>query len=134
MTDQTGKSQALELAGIFHYVLAALIFLGGLPALIMMGIGTVSVMGVLSDRPHDMNIALLVLGLIFFAGPMLYLAVTLVMAILVLMAGRRISRRTNLAFCQVIAGLECLCVPFGTVLGIWTLILLTKDVVKNEFH
>lgn len=134
MTDQTGKSQALELAGIFHYVLAALIFVGGLPALIMMGIGTVSIMGVLTDGTEDMNIALIPLGLIFFVGPLLYLAVMLVMAILVLMAGRRIGNRTNLAFCQVIAGLECLCVPFGTVLGIWTLILLTQDGVKNEFH
>lgn len=134
MAEQTSKSQNLELAGIFHYVLAAFIFLSGLPALIFMGIGSVAVMGILSDQPHDAEIGLFAVGLIFFVGPLIWLAIMVVLAVLVLMAGRRIGRRTNLGFCQIVAGLECLFVPFGTILGIITLSLLTREDVRGEFR
>lgn len=134
MAEQTGRSQSLEMAGIFHYVLAALMVLGGAPALVMMGIGSIAAMGVLSDKPQDMNVGLFAIGMIFFAGPLIYLGLMLALAILTLMTGRRIGRRMNLGFCQMVAGLECLFVPFGTILGIVTLILLTKEDVRGEFH
>ena len=37
-------------------------------------------------------------------------------------------------YCMVIASLECLFMPFGTVLGIFTLILLNKDSVIEIFE
>ena len=39
-------------------------------------------------------------------------------AILVLLAGRFIARRKRYMFCFVMAGVECLFMPFGTVLGV----------------
>jgi len=134
MAETTIKSQTLELAGIFHYVLAALIFIGALPALIMMGIGSIAVMGILSDGPQDAEIGLFAVSLLFFGAPLVYMGLFWTLAALVLMAGRRIGQRTNLGFCQVIAGLECLFVPFGTILGVLTLILLTRDDVQREFQ
>lgn len=126
-------SQTLELLSIFHYVLAALIYLKGAAALIFMGIGTIAVSGVLADQPDDMAVALVVLGLIFFAAPLVFLAAAWTAATLVLIAGRRIAKRTHLTYCQIIAGLECLCVPFGTILGVFTLITLTRPEVKDCF-
>lgn len=133
MTNNSSTSQTLDLLAIFHYVLAALIYLKGAAALIFIGIGTIAVFGVLSDQPHDMAVALVVLGLIFFLAPMLFLALMWTAATLVLIAGRRIAKRTNLTYCQVVAGLECLCVPFGTILGVFTLIGLTRPEVKDSF-
>ncbi len=134
MTDNNPSSQKLELISIFHYVLAAFIFIKGAGALIMMGIGTLLTIGILSDQPHDMEEGLIVIGLIFFVFPMLVLLVSWTLATLVLLAGRRISKRTNLAYCQIVAGLECLCAPFGTILGIFSLINLTKPEVKETFE
>lgn len=134
MAETTNKSQTLELAGIFHYVLAAFIFISGLPALIFMGIGSIAVMGILSDSPHDAEIGLFAVSLIFFVGPLVYMGLFWTLAALVLMAGRRIGQRTNLGFCQIIAGLECLFVPFGTILGVLTLLLLTREDVRGEFQ
>lgn len=133
MAEQTSKSQNLDLAGIFHYVLAAFIFLNSLAGLIFLGIGTVAILGVLADRPHDMNVAIFAIGIIFFLGPLIYMGLMWTLAVLVFMAGKRITQRTSLGFCQVVAGLECLFVPFGTILGIVTLILLTKEDARNEF-
>ena len=134
MTANQSDSQSLDLLSVFHYVLAALMYLKGAFALILMGIGTIAVSGVLSDRPHDMAVALVTLGLIFFVGPLILLALTWILATLVLIAGRRIAKRTNLRYCQIIAGLECICVPFGTILGIFALIHLTKPEAKEAFN
>lgn len=133
MTDNK-PAQNLELLSIFHYVLAALIYLKGAVAFIFLGIGTVAAAGILSDRPEDMHIALLAIGLIFYVAPMVFLCLMWTLATLVLLSGRRIAQRINLTYCQVIGGLECLCFPFGTILGIFTLIALTKSEAKEAFH
>ena len=39
-----------------------------------------------------------------------------------------------LLFCIVVAGVECMIMPFGTVLGVFTLIMLMKDSVKALFE
>lgn len=49
--------------------------------------------------------------------------------ILNVIAGRFMQRRLHRTFCVVIAGLNCLHMPLGTLLGIFTLIVLTKDSV-----
>ncbi|WP_395735680.1 hypothetical protein [Prosthecobacter sp.] len=58
---------------------------------------------------------------------------SLVSGILTLISGRFIHRRVNRTFSIVIAGLNCLHMPFGTLLGIFTLILLTKDSVIHLY-
>lgn len=52
-----------------------------------------------------------------------------VSGVLTFMSGRCLHRRTHRTFSIVIAGLNCLHFPFGTALGIFTLIVLTKDSV-----
>lgn len=126
-------SQNLELLSIFHYALAALIYLKGAAAFIFIGIGTIAVAGILSESPDDMFIGLFVIGLIFYVGPIIFMCLMWTFATMVLLAGRRMARRTNLTFCQVIGGLECLCLPLGTILGIFTLIALTKPETKETF-
>lgn len=36
-------------------------------------------------------------------------------------------------FQHIVAGLECMFVPFGTVLGVFTLLVVTKDEAKALF-
>ena len=133
MTTNRSNSQMLDLISIFHYVLAALMYLKGAMAFVLMGIGSIVTIGILADRPADMEEGLVVVGLIFFMVPMIFLTVSWTAATLVLFAGRRIAKRTNLTYCQIVAGLECLCVPFGTILGIFSLITLTKPEIKETF-
>jgi hypothetical protein len=51
----------------------------------------------------------------------------------IIAAGRKRSRRASRTFCLVGAGLECVLVPFGTVLGVFTIIMLMKESVKPLF-
>ena len=48
---------------------------------------------------------------------------------------RKISRPAQtLHFVFVVACCECLFMPFGTVLGVFTIVLLSRDSVKNAFN
>jgi len=44
-----------------------------------------------------------------------------------------IKRRKSRTFCMVIAGISCLGIPYGTVLGVLSFIVLTRDSVARQF-
>lgn len=52
---------------------------------------------------------------------------------LTFISGRFLHRRVNRTFSIVIAGINCLHLPFGTVLGIFTIIVLTKESVMRLY-
>lgn len=55
-------------------------------------------------------------------------------AILKFAAGRCIAKRKARVFCMVIGGFSCLEMPYGTVLGVFTLIVLGRPSVKAAFE
>lgn len=52
---------------------------------------------------------------------------------LVIAAGRKLQRRVSRTFCLVVAGVECVMMPLGTVLGVFTIVVLMKDSVQKLF-
>ena len=54
-------------------------------------------------------------------------------AALVIYAGRCIAKRKSWVFCLVMACIQCLWVPFGTVLGVFTIIALMRSTVQALF-
>ncbi|OYW18620.1 MAG: hypothetical protein B7Z55_10290 [Planctomycetales bacterium 12-60-4] len=53
--------------------------------------------------------------------------------LLTLISGRFIHRRVNRTFSIVIGGLNCLHFPFGIILGIFTILLLTRESVMQLY-
>jgi hypothetical protein len=51
-----------------------------------------------------------------------------------IMAGQFIARCKHYIFCLVIASLNCLFMPFGTVLGVFTIVVLMRPSVKTLFY
>ena len=58
---------------------------------------------------------------------------SLTLAALIFATGRCIARRRRYMFCLVMAGVECTFMPMGTVLGIFTIIVLIRESVKQLF-
>jgi hypothetical protein len=50
------------------------------------------------------------------------------------MTARYLTQRTNHTFCVIVSALDCLSVPFGTLLGIATLITLERPGVRAQFQ
>ncbi len=56
------------------------------------------------------------------------------MAALTALAGRSLTKRRRHLFCIVVASISCLWMPFGTLLGVFTLVVLSKPHVKAMFQ
>jgi len=69
----------------------------------------------------------------FILFPSLFIITGWALAGCMVAAGRKLKRRASRTFCLVVAGIECLLMPFGTVLGVFTIIVLMKDSVKQLF-
>ena len=49
------------------------------------------------------------------------------------LAGRYLSQQRHYTFCLVMAAVACMFMPFGTVLGVFTIIVLVRESVKELF-
>lgn len=51
-----------------------------------------------------------------------------------LYTARCLRLRKNYVFCQVVAGLSCVDIPYGTALGVTTLVVLGRPSVRDLFE
>lgn len=123
--------QHLNLLSIFHYVVGGLMYFFGCFPMIHFFMGVLMVSGVLHDN-HD-EAALRIVGLFFVFFSMIAIFSAWTLATLVIFAGRNLARRTRYKFCLVMGGVVCIFMPFGTVLGVFTIIVLCRPSVKELF-
>lgn len=57
-----------------------------------------------------------------------------VLALCTFFVGRSLAARKNWLFCVIIAAFNCLHMPLGTALGVFTLIVLLRQSVKATFQ
>jgi cytochrome bd-type quinol oxidase subunit 2 len=74
-----------------------------------------------------------VFGWIFIALGALFFLAGLAMAICILLAGRSLTGRKRSWFAFVVSCVECLFFPFGTILGVFPIIVLSRESVKALF-
>ena len=126
----------LRLLSIFHYVVAGIAGLVACFPIFHLGIGLVMVFSPDSfDHRRQGDAEMLrVMGAIFaaVAGAMILLGWSF--AVCVVLAGRNLARRRRYTFCLVMAGLLCMFMPFGTVLGVFTILVLMRPSVKGLFE
>jgi hypothetical protein len=74
-----------------------------------------------------------ILSIAFAVFPIIIVIVGWMFAIAVVLNGYYITRRQWLTYCTVMSGIETIFMPFGTVLGVFTIILLSKPDLRNLF-
>ena len=122
----------LRLLAPFHRVVAILIALFGCFPLIHLTIGVALLAGGLPSDRRDLVPAAVVGGL--FVGIAAFIMLLLwTLAVLVFRSARKLESQRGHTYCLVIAGLLCMFMPFGTVLGVFTLIVLVRPSVKAMF-
>jgi len=127
-------TEHLRLLSIFHYIVAGLAALFSLFPLLYTTIGAVFIFAARhgTPKPGD-ELPPELLGWIFVGvGSFLFL-LGIAMAICILIAGRCLSRHRFYSFVLVMACVECLFIPFGTILGVFTIIALSRESVKALF-
>ncbi len=69
--------------------------------------------------------------LVIFAAVFIILGLTF--ATFVLVNGRFLAKRKHHRFCLVMSCVECIFMPFGTVLGTFSILVLSRESVKKQF-
>lgn len=119
----------LNLLSVFHYVVGGLTALFSCMFLIHVAMGIAMLTGVfeVEDAPPR------IFAWLFILFPSAFILAGWTLSGFIIAAGRRLKRRTSHTFCLVVAGVECILMPFGTVLGVFTIVVLMKDSVRELF-
>ncbi len=127
----TQDDEHLRLLSIFHYVLGGLSAVFSCFALFYVGLGLVFLFVPATGKSGEAPPAF-VGWFVIAIGAVLLLAGWAFAAGL-LYAGRCLAHRVHHTYCLVMAALACMVMPLGTVLGVFTLIVLLRPSVRALF-
>lgn len=125
----------LRLLSIFHYVVGGIIALFSLLPVIHLVLGLAMVGGYLPVDARDGSdpVDPRLFGWIFVAVAACFIVGGLTLAGFIAYAGRCLAQRRRYLLCMIVAGISCCLMPFGTVLGVFTLVVLLRPTVKQAF-
>ena len=128
-------SDHLRLIAIFHFVLGPIQLLFALFPLVYVAIGILFVSGVIPSDPHQSNGGdPEVIGWVFIAFGTAFTVIAGLFGALTLYSGFQIRARRRRMFSLVAAGINCVHFPFGTALGVFTLIVLLRRSVEALYR
>ncbi len=122
----------LRLLSVFHYVAGGLAGLFAMFPILHLIFGLIFILAPDTFEAEGQAPAAFI-GWIFVAIAGTFIAIGWTFAACIIAAGRFLAHRRHYLFCLVMAGIECVFMPFGTVLGVFTIIVLTRDSVKELF-
>jgi len=122
----------LRLLEIFHYVAGAVGFLLACIPVIHLIVGIAIIMAPTSMNSHG-EPPPAVVGWLFAGLAIVFILLGWTMAGCTIVSGRMIARRKRRMFSFVLGAILCMFFPFGTALGVFTIILLNKDSVKSLY-
>lgn len=121
----------LDTIGILYYVLAGFSALFALFPVIHLIVGIGMIVGGPPNPKDAQQVALI--GWLFVSVAIVLIAFGMTLAVLFAMLAGRLRQRRGYRFCMVVSALSCLSMPFGTILGVFSLILLAKLPIKALF-
>ena len=128
--------EQLRLLSVFHYVVAGLMALFACIPLIHLAIGLMMLIHPQPFGPHEQQppaVFRWIVPVTFVIFPTAFILAGWAMAASMAWAGRCLQRRRRYTFCLVMACIACVFFPFGTVLGVFTIIVLVRPTVKALF-
>jgi len=118
--------QYLKLLSVFHYVVGGLAACFACIPIIHLSIGIAMLVGAIDGAPEFAGVLLVMIG-------MVAILMGWTLAVCIIIAGRCLAKRRRYMFCLVMAAISCVFMPFGTVLGVFTIIVLMRPSVKKLF-
>ena len=126
----TSEDQAhLKTLSICWYVYAGLSAIGGLCGVIYMVIGALVMVAGIADGDDGAFAG----GIVFVVMAVITLVICLGFAVLFFLTAKGLANRTRKTLIYVSSVLACLNVPLGTVLGVFTFVVMSRPTVKAAF-
>jgi hypothetical protein len=126
----------IKILAIFHFIVAGI---AGLFACfpifhLLMGISMLTGSFFQGETPTDMPFPFSMFGLMFTIIPAVMIFFGWAFAIALAISGYFLTKKQHYLFCMIMAGVSCIFTPFGTVLGVFTIVVLMRPSVKELFH
>lgn len=125
----------LSLLSIFHYIMGGLTLLASLVFVVYILLGALFIAqpeGFAENAdPNGPPPALM--GGIFIVIGVIAMVLVAATGVLELVAGASLRSKRRWVLCLVVAGLNCLNAPLGTILGVFTFLVLFRPSVKELF-
>jgi len=123
----------LRLLSIFHYIVGGLAALFSCFALLYCGFGALMLYASAHPQMQQGEPPPALIGWIFIGISCFFFLVGEALATCIALAGRFIAQRRRYWFAFVTACVQCLFFPFGIILGVFTIIVLSRASVKQLF-
>ncbi len=121
----------LRLLAIFHYIVGGLAVLFSFFPLLYGAFGLLILHAPAHPQHGDPPPPFL--GWLFIGFGLFFFVLGLIFAACIVLSGRFLAHRTHYWFTFVLACIECLFFPFGVILGVFTIIVLSRSSVKELF-
>jgi len=128
--------EQIKILSIFHFIVAGLAGLFACFPIFHLAIGISMLVGGFLPNEASANapFPFALFGLMFTLIPALIILSGWAFAICLALAGYFLSKKQHYLFCLVMAGICCVFMPFGTVLGVFTMVVLMRPSVKGLFN
>ena len=124
-------SKNLKAIEVFHYVYGGLTCFAGFFVLLVVALGGFLNSDWMMEHSNEAPPSW-VGSMISGIGMFLFLFVEAI-GILNIYSGRCIAKRRNRTLSMVVAAFDCLSIPLGLILGIFTLVTLSDEEVRREY-
>ena len=127
-------NEHLRLLSIFYYVLGIINAIFACFPLIYVAMGLFFVMLSPGVPEKEGGAPMAVFGLMFVVMGLMVFLLGATMAVMKIYAGYCLSKRKGRIFCYIAAAISCLSMPYGTILGVFTFIVLSRSEVAAQFE
>ena len=124
-------TEHLRLLALFHYIQGGIWAVTSCFFIIYIFMGLILTFGAAASHSHNAPPA--AFGLIFTGIGAVAVVLGWSWSALTIYAGRCLTQRKHHLFCLIIAGISCVLLPYGTILGILTIMVLQRPTVQAMF-
>jgi hypothetical protein len=123
----------LRLLSIGFYIYATIMALFSLIPVIHLSIGIALLAGAFPSNNNQPPPPAF-FGLFFVVFASIFILCGMAIAACNLLAARSLMQHKRYIFCFVVAAIDCMFAPVGTVLGVFTIVVLLREPVKRLFN
>jgi heme/copper-type cytochrome/quinol oxidase subunit 3 len=132
--EESEDEKHLKLLSLFHYIVGGILVLFACMPLLHLSIGIAVMCGVFDNAANSNQVPPVFFGLIFAVMGGLFFIFGQAIAWATIFSGRQIKNRKNYMFSFIVACVMCMFMPFGIILGIFTIIVLSRESVKQLYE
>jgi hypothetical protein len=116
-----------------HYIVGGVMMMVSCLPLIHVCVGLLFLMGGSGFFPETSCAPPPFFGWLFLLMGFVFFVLAQASSISVIVSGRFLKKRKNYLFSFIVACIACAFVPFGTILGVFTIVVLSRESVKKLY-